>query len=426
MSDNVAVLCTRNGEGFLVLKNSITSFKDADLGLGGRASSLNISFADVESQDVIVESRNYDPEDIVFDSELRGHTIRLDENTNNILASAQNRYGGKFRAVIREFETQTGNIVGDPLYFQANVEGRFEKMLPHVASEPQKVELSSQPKSAAEDKEESAADVKTAEQTAAVSKEMSLKDRILKSPLPFAIAGLILLLLLLFIGYKFLSGDDSVKTAPPAVVENTQTADDKAKQEDPEAAKSSEDEKATEASEKEENTANAEDNVKSDESAVSETADDETSKSPLNEGTAASVNTQTADSQNETLSSPLADTEAAASSGKAAACVLDSRSDAEIIKSCLESKPDAGALLALSKEAFARNRCDMGKRILSSYGRRDAKVALAYAHYLDENSSENSSCQSKDKKQAIYWYEKAVELGDKSDETSKSLLKLKE
>ena len=49
---------------------------------------------------------------------------------------------------------------------------------------------------------------------------------------------------------------------------------------------------------------------------------------------------------------------------------------------------------------------------MSSYGRRDAQFAYMYGQYFDANSSLTTTCETKDQDKAIYWYEKAVELGD--------------
>ena len=101
------------------------------------------------------------------------------------------------------------------------------------------------------------------------------------------------------------------------------------------------------------------------------------------------------------------------SSSAQGACSIASNSDDLIlIKSCLATNPQANEIKALVEESFANNRCNVGKRLLSSYGRRDAKFAYMYGQYFDENSSLSTSCEVKDIDKAIYWYEKAVQLGD--------------
>ena len=67
------------------------------------------------------------------------------------------------------------------------------------------------------------------------------------------------------------------------------------------------------------------------------------------------------------------------------------------------------ALIAFSNEAIKSDRCDIAKRIFSSKGRQDANFAYVYAQYFDPNSQVAADCLPKDKKQAIYWYQKAAE-----------------
>ncbi|MGN0902952.1 MAG: hypothetical protein ACI4M9_06685, partial [Succinivibrio sp.] len=109
---------------------------------------------------------------------------------------------------------------------------------------------------------------------------------------------------------------------------------------------------------------------------------------------------------------------------KSSACSVSADDDRKIISACLETKPDEDAVIALGVEAFEKDRCDLGKRILSSYGRRTAKSALTLARYYDENLDVSSSCLKKNSKEAVYWYKKARDFG--SSEASDALKKFGE
>ena len=87
-------------------------------------------------------------------------------------------------------------------------------------------------------------------------------------------------------------------------------------------------------------------------------------------------------------------------------------------------KSASDEIIELSIKAFANNRCNLGKRLFSSIGRKDGDVAFAYAKYFDKNSSVSSQCEQKNEKMAIYWYEKAYSLNE-SDEAQEALSKLK-
>jgi len=63
--------------------------------------------------------------------------------------------------------------------------------------------------------------------------------------------------------------------------------------------------------------------------------------------------------------------------------------------------------------------------VLSAYGRKNSQVAYAYAQYFDPNSQLSSECEKKSKSQAVYWYEKSLELSD-NPESRQALSKLKE
>ena len=108
------------------------------------------------------------------------------------------------------------------------------------------------------------------------------------------------------------------------------------------------------------------------------------------------------------------------------ACALaSSKDDAELLKNCLGSNPSNDELMALAKESFSSQRCDVGLRLLTSLGRsKTPGFALYYAKLADPNSRDETACIKKDAKSAAYWYQKAIDAGD-SEEAQQALEKLK-
>ena len=213
-----------------------------------------------------------------------------------------------------------------------------------------------------------------------------------KSPLGIiigAIVGLILLLLAIFAALYFtgalkglLGGNNASQTQEQSVEEPQAESEEPAS-----------DENLQEQDEQDKD-ANAEDNSTAQQEPVAE------------DNTASSSN----DGDDEVVVVTKKNQGAVSSS---VACSISSSSDdIALIKGCLATKPQAEVVKSLVEESFANNRCNVGKRLLSSYGRRDAQFAYMYGQYFDENSSLSSSCEVKDIDKAIYWYEKAVELGD--------------
>lgn len=102
-------------------------------------------------------------------------------------------------------------------------------------------------------------------------------------------------------------------------------------------------------------------------------------------------------------------------------CTIVNESDAKILSTCIQSKPDVKAWLNLSREALDKGRCDLALRIYLSRGRSgDTEVALEYARYLDPNSNYSHACFVKEQNQAVYWYKKVLEQGP-NEEASKAL-----
>ena len=103
-------------------------------------------------------------------------------------------------------------------------------------------------------------------------------------------------------------------------------------------------------------------------------------------------------------------------------CVLKPDSTSAIIGACLKTNPDKATMLKLAKDAFASDKCDIGKRIFLGYALKDADFAKNYASLFDPNSSESDKCIEKNKDEAIRWYKKASELSGDTDEAVKDAL----
>lgn len=102
-----------------------------------------------------------------------------------------------------------------------------------------------------------------------------------------------------------------------------------------------------------------------------------------------------------------------AGSASAPCALASSSSDSELLKNCLATRPDAGQLLALANEAQQAGRCEIAVRVYSSLGRTgDGEAAYIYADLFNPASDATSTCVKKDETQARYWYEKARDLGD--------------
>ena len=112
----------------------------------------------------------------------------------------------------------------------------------------------------------------------------------------------------------------------------------------------------------------------------------------------------------EKLEEPTAETTVdSTSSTTNSACSLSSDNDNEVIKNCLASKPDTQTIISFAKEAFEKDRCNIGKRIFTSFGRNDAVVSKTLAAYFDPNQEATTKCLEKNAKDARYWYEKSLQ-----------------
>ena len=293
--------------------------------------------------------------------------------------------------------------VGDPAYFDASVTGTLKVIQDYVKKEGESINAATfnekkeptftEDKATVDEIKSSDAvlnEVATAATTTVATKS-SGKGKILA-----IIGAIILLLFILGLLALFLAGffggskDNSSSANEPTPQEQTEEANDNSAKDD---------------------NAATEDNSQSDNTASDNSSSDNTTEPQDNEPDQTEPNV--ADNSAATVSS----------SAGSSVCVITSDPDNVMIKNCIASKPDSATVSAFAKDAFSKDKCDLGKRLFSSYGRKDGTVAYTYGQYFDPNSQETTSCASKDKSQAVYWYEKAAQLGNDNAKSALSALK---
>ncbi len=389
MAEKIAELVpTSNGCSIVLKSNSFSN--DLMVSTG-----LDLTFFDPNGSTEL-KRVTLKPEEIGFDN--NGFSAPLPPEINNELAQKVNSFGGKFKVKALEYDPVSSKTVGDPAYFDASVTGTLKVIQDYVKKEGESINAATfnekkeptftedkatvdEIKSSDETLNTAAAEAATTA-SAATNVKTSNKGKILA-----IIAAIILLLFVLGLLALFLSGffggskDNSEnvnETTPQEQTENVSKDD------------------ATDNSKAEDNTA-TEDNAASDNTANSEPQDNTHAKETVPAATA--------------------------SSSSSTVCVITSDPDNVMIKNCIASKPDSATVSAFAKDAFSKDKCDLGKRLFSSYGRKDGTVAYTYGQYFDPNSQETTSCASKDKSQAVYWYEKAAQLGNDNAKSALSALK---
>lgn len=389
MAEKIAELVpTSNGCSIVLKSNSFSN--DLMVSTG-----LDLTFFDPNGSTEL-KRVTLKPEEIGFDN--NGFSAPLPPEINNELAQKVNSFGGKFKVKALEYDPVSSKTVGDPAYFDASVTGTLKVIQDYVKKEGDSINAATfnekkeptftedkatvdEIKSSDETLNTAAAEAATTA-SAATNVKTSNKGKILA-----IIAAIILLLFVLGLLALFLSGffggskDNSEnvnETTPQEQTENVSKDD------------------ATDNSKAEDNTA-TEDNAASDNTANSEPQDNTHAKETVPAATA--------------------------SSSSSTVCVITSDPDNVMIKNCIASKPDSATVSAFAKDAFSKDKCDLGKRLFSSYGRKDGTVAYTYGQYFDPNSQETTSCASKDKSQAVYWYEKAAQLGNDNAKSALSALK---
>lgn len=389
MAEKIAELVpTSNGCSIVLKSNSFSN--DLMVSTG-----LELTFFDPNGSTEL-KRVTLKPEEIGFDN--NGFSAPLPPEINNELAQKVNSFGGKFKVKALEYDPVSSKTVGDPAYFDASVTGTLKVIQDYVKKEGESINAATfnekkeptftEDKATVDEIKSSDAVLNEAATatTTTVATKSSGKGKILA-----IIGAIILLLFILGLLALFLAGffggskDNSSNANEPTPKEQTEEANDNSAKDD---------------------NAATEDNSQSDNTASDNSSSDNTTEPQDNEPAQTEPN--------------VADNSAATASS---VCVITSDPDNVMIKNCIASKPDSATVSAFAKDAFSKDKCDLGKRLFSSYGRKDGTVAYTYGQYFDPNSQETTSCASKDKNQAVYWYEKAAQLGNDNAKSALSALK---
>lgn len=389
MAEKIAELVpTSNGCSIVLKSNSFSN--DLMVSTG-----LDLTFFDPNGSTEL-KRVTLKPEEIGFDN--NGFSAPLPPEINNELAQKVNSFGGKFKVKALEYDPVSSKTVGDPAYFDASVTGTLKVIQDYVKKEGERINAATfnekkeptftEDKATVDEIKSSDAVLNEAATaaTTTVATKSSGKGKILA-----IIGAIILLLFILGLLALFLAGffggskDNSSNANEPTPQEQTEEANDNSAKDD---------------------NAATEDNSQSDNTASDNSSSDNTTEPQDNEPAQTEPN--------------VADNSAATASS---VCVITSDPDNVMIKNCIASKPDSATVSAFAKDAFSKDKCDLGKRLFSSYGRKDGTVAYTYGQYFDPNSQETTSCASKDKNQAVYWYEKAAQLGNDNAKSALSALK---
>lgn len=389
MAEKIAELVpTSNGCSIVLKSNSFSN--DLMVSTG-----LDLTFFDPNGSTEL-KRVTLKPEEIGFDN--NGFSAPLPPEINNELAQKVNSFGGKFKVKALEYDPVSSKTVGDPAYFDASVTGTLKVIQDYVKKEGESINAATfnekkeptftEDKATVDEIKSSDAVLNEAATatTTTVATKSSGKGKILA-----IIGAIILLLFILGLLALFLAGffggskDNSSNANEPTPKEQTEEANDNSAKDD---------------------NAATEDNSQSDNTASDNSSSNNTTEPQDNEPAQTEPN--------------VADNSAATASS---VCVITSDPDNVMIKNCIASKPDSATVSAFAKDAFSKDKCDLGKRLFSSYGRKDGTVAYTYGQYFDPNSQETTSCASKDKNQAVYWYEKAAQLGNDNAKSALSALK---
>lgn len=361
MAEKIAELVpTSNGCSIVLKSNSFSN--DLMVSTG-----LDLTFFDPNGSTEL-KRVSLKPEEIGFDN--NGFSAPLPPEINNELAQKVNSFGGKFKVKALEYDPVSLKTVGDPAYFDASVTGTLKVIQDYVKKEGESINAATfnekkeptftEDKATVDEIKSSDAvlnEVATATTTTVATKS-SGKGKFL------AIIGAIILLLFIFgLLALFLAGffggskDNSSNANEPTPQEQTEEANDNSAKDD---------------------NAATEDNSQSDNTASDNSSSDNTTEPQDNEQAQTEPN--------------VADNSAATASS---VCVITSDPDNVMIKNCIASKPDSATVSAFAKDAFSKDKCDLGKRLFSSYGRKDGTVAYTYGQYFDPNSQETTSVHLK-------------------------------
>ncbi|OCG07063.1 hypothetical protein A9G13_08750 [Gilliamella sp. wkB178] len=82
--------------------------------------------------------------------------------------------------------------------------------------------------------------------------------------------------------------------------------------------------------------------------------------------------------------------------------------DLSFIQQCLQTKPDADAIIQLINEAKKTDKCNIAQRLYANQAQQNAKIAMLYAKEYDDKYYQENNCFKADKETAIYWYETSL------------------
>src|SRR5574344_359030 len=370
-----------DGHGYLFLSGAFSGvFSDINLGTASASNGLKVIVQEKSSNNTIVDETKFDSRSISVTGD-GFYKISLPGDFTNVISEKQTKVN-VFKVIAKEYSLSSQNDVGSQKFYHTTCEGVIEKdFLFQFFGDSSSTPIP--PTDTTESKANDPIPVKPI--TYNSSKGLSGKM------IAFIVGG-ILLLLAILVAIALFTGIFS-KLMGMLGFDNNQNEQTTEVVEEPKEEPAAEEPKEEPVAEEPKEEPVAENPAK-EETQVQE---------PVNQS-----------SVTQSTTTPTS---------HAGPCTITQASDGEIISNCTATKPNIAAFSSLAKEAFEKNRCDLGKRIFSSYGRRDANMAKTFASYYDVNSQMSSNCVNKDKTQAVYWYEKAVSLGDEESKSALSTLK---
>lgn len=379
-----------DGHGYLFLSGAFSGvFSDINLGTASASNGLKVIVQEKSSDNTIVDETKFDSRSISVTGD-GFYKISLPGDFTNVISEKQTKVN-VFKVIAKEYSLSSQNDVGSQKFYHTTCEGVIEKDFLFQGFG----DSSSTPIPPTDTTESKANDpIPVTPITPNSSKGLSGKM------IAFIVGG-ILLLLAILVAIALFTGIFS-KLMGMLGFDNNQNEQTTEVVEEPKEEPAAEEPKEEPVAEEPKEEPVAEE--PKEEPVAENPAKEETQvQEPVNQSSVTQSTTTT--------------------TSNAVPCTITQASDGEIISNCTATKPNIAAFSSLAKEAFEKNRCDLGKRIFSSYGRRDANMAKTFASYYDVNSQMSSNCVNKDKTQAVYWYEKAVSLGDEESKSALSTLK---
>ena len=409
MSEKSIIVGGRKPAQILIPKSYEIFGDKVDIFASGVGLKVDIFDSKDKKKGLIAHFDNTDTSQFDYKCNFNGYTdatlITLPPDVNNKLATKSKECGDTFYAEITAVDLNKNEVLGNKAYLDLTIDGMLN-LIESATATPEHVEFGTNQTLQKEQETPLVSDAPASQEVKSETEQAIATTTTTDAPqkksrlwliIAAAIVAFILLLLAIFAALYFtgalksLFGGEKDPQAQEQVIEESQ----KEPQSEPQ--ESAVDESASD--DATDNTVTDEDNSSSQQESVAE------------DNTQANTPVASQDDDDEVV--VVTKKKPASSSSSTSACSLaSSADDLALIKGCLATKPQAEVIKSLVEESFANNRCNVGKRLLSSYGRRDAQFAYMYGQYFDANSSQTTTCETKDQDKAIYWYEKAVELGD--------------